>query len=215
MLRIPHLNLSIILKESVMIKEVSQKQVPSYLRARRSKLSRYLARTALRILGWEVSGNIPDEEIIVVVAAPHTSNWDFIIGMLTILALNVNLKWIGKSSIFKPGFKWFFKWLGGIPVDRNNPSSLMEDVKDIVAREKGLIIGMAPEGSRKKVIRWKTGFLRIAELTQAKILFFAIDAPSKCILIGDIFKPTGNVEEDLKFVKNYFSAFKGINPDQF
>jgi 1-acyl-sn-glycerol-3-phosphate acyltransferase len=166
-------------------------------------------------LGWEVSGNIPDEEIIVVVGAPHTSNWDFILAMLTILALNVNLKWVGKSSIFKPGFKWFFKWLGGIPVDRNNPSSLMEDVKDIVAREKGLIIGMAPEGSRKKVIRWKTGFLRIAELTQAKILFFAIDAPSKCILIGDIFKPTGNVEEDLKFVKNYFSAFKGINPDQF
>jgi 1-acyl-sn-glycerol-3-phosphate acyltransferase len=151
----------------------------------------------------------------VVVAAPHTSNWDFILGMLTILALNVNLKWVGKSSIFKPGFKWFFKWLGGIPVDRNNPSSLMEDVKDIVAREKGLIIGVAPEGSRKKVIRWKTGFLRIAELTQAKILFFAIDAPSKCILIGDTFKPTGNVEEDLKFVKNYFSAFKGINPDQF
>ncbi len=198
-----------------MIKEVSRKQVPHYLRARRSKLSRYLARTALRILGWEVSGNIPDEEIIVVVGAPHTSNWDFILAMLTILALNVNLKWVGKSSIFKPGFKWFFKWLGGIPVDRNNPSSLMEDVKDIVAREKGLIIGMAPEGSRKKVIRWKTGFLRIAELTQAKILFFAIDAPSKCILIGDIFKPTGNVEEDLKFVKNYFSAFKGINPDQF
>ena len=198
-----------------MIKEVSQKQVPSYLRAGRSKLSRYLARTALRILGWEVSGNIPDEERIVVVAAPHTSNWDFILGMLTILALNVNLKWIGKSSIFKPGFKWLFKWLGGIPVDRNNPSSLMEDVKDIVAREKGLIIGMAPEGSRKKVTRWKTGFLRIAELTQAKILFFAIDAPSKCILIGDIFKPTGNVEEDLKFVKNYFMAFKGINPDQF
>ena len=198
-----------------MIKEVSQKQVPHYLRARRSKLSRYLARTALRILGWEVSGNIPYEEIIVVVGAPHTSNWDFILAMLTILALNVNLKWVGKSSIFKPGFKWFFKWLGGIPVDRNNPSSLMEDVKDIVAREKGLIIGMTPEGSRKKVIRWKTGFLRIAELTQAKILFVAIDAPSKCILIGDIFKPTGNVEEELKFVKNYFSTLKGINPNQF
>ena len=115
-----------------MIKEVSQKQVPRYLRARRSKLSRYLAKTILRIFGWEVSGNIPDEERIVVVAAPHTSNWDFILGMLTILALNVNLKWIGKSSIFKPGFKWFFKWLGGIPVDRNNPSSLIEDVKDIV-----------------------------------------------------------------------------------
>ena len=84
-----------------------------------------------------------------------------------------------------------------------------------IAKEKGLIIGMAPEGSRKKVMRWKTGFLRIAELTQAKILFFAIDAPSKCIFIGDIFKPTGNVEEDLKFVKNYYSTFNGINPDQF
>ena len=77
------------------------------------------------------------------------------------------------------------------------------------------MIGMAPEGSRQKVDKWKTGFLRIAELTQAKILFFAIDAPSKCILIGDLFIPTGNIEEDMKFVKNYFSAFKGINPEQF
>jgi len=111
--------------------------------------------------------------------------------------------------------KWFFKWLGGIPVDRGNPASLISNVADIVERQKGLMIGMAPEGSRQKVDKWKTGFLRIAELTQAKILFLAIDAPRKCILIGDLFIPTGNIEEDMKFVKNYFSAFKGINPEQF
>jgi 1-acyl-sn-glycerol-3-phosphate acyltransferase len=197
-----------------MIKEVSENQVPIHLRAGRSRFSRYFAKTTLRIFGWQVSGNIPNEERIVVVAAPHTSNWDFIIGMLTILALNVNLKWIGKSSIFKPGFKWFFKWLGGIPVDRDNPSTLIDEVKDIVAREKGVIIGMAPEGSRQKVMRWKTGFLRISGLTRSKILFFAIDAPSKCILIGDIFIPSGKVEEDLEFVKSYFMNFKGINPEQ-
>ena len=96
-----------------MIKEVSENQVPIHLRARRSRFSRYFAKRTLRIFGWQVSGNIPNEERIVVVAAPHTSNWDFIIGMLTILALNVNLKWIGKSSIFKPGFQWFFK-VGGL-----------------------------------------------------------------------------------------------------
>jgi 1-acyl-sn-glycerol-3-phosphate acyltransferase len=174
-----------------MIKEVSENQVPIHLRAGRSRFSRYFAKTTLRIFGWQVSGNIPNEERIVVVAAPHTSNWDFIIG-----------------------FQWFFKWLGGIPVDRDNPSTLIDEVKDIVAREKGVIIGMAPEGSRQKVMRWKTGFLRISGLTRSKILFFAIDAPSKCILIGDIFIPSGKVEEDLEFVKSYFMNFKGINPEQ-
>jgi len=197
-----------------MIKEVSENQVPIHLRARRSRFSRYFAKRTLRIFGWQVSGNIPNEERIVVVAAPHTSNWDFIIAMLTILALNANLKWIGKSSIFKPGFRWFFKWLGGIPVDRDNPSTLIDEVKEIVAREKGVIIGVAPEGSRQKVMRWKTGFLRIAGLTRSKILFFAVDAPNKCIVIGDIFIPTGKVEEDLEFVKNYFMNYKGINPEQ-
>ena len=194
---------------------ISQEHVPDHLRGNRGYFSQWVGKTIFSFFGWSLNGRIPNEERILIIAAPHTSNWDFILGMLVIIGLNAKIKWIGKHSMFKPGVKWFFKWLGGIPVNRENPASLIKNVTDIVERQKGLMIGMAPEGSRQKVDKWKTGFLRIAELTQAKILFFAIDAPSKCILIGDLFIPTGNIEEDMKFVKNYFSAFKGINPEQF
>ena len=198
-----------------MTRKVIDDQVPLHLRARRSRVTRYIARAMLSASGWKVSGSIPNEERLVIVAAPHTSNWDWVIGMLTILALNANIRWIGKSSIFKTGFVWFFKWLGGIPVDRNNPSSLIERVKEIVSKEKGLMIGVAPEGSRQKVERWKTGFLRIAEITQSKILLFSIDSPAKNIQIGKIFNPTDNTEEDLRLIKNYYKNYKGINPSQF
>jgi 1-acyl-sn-glycerol-3-phosphate acyltransferase len=116
--------------------------------------------------------------------------------------------------LFITGIAWFFKWLGGIPVNRKNPSSLIEYVVQTVEKEKGLIIGVAPEGSRKKVGRWKSGFLRIAKQTEAKILFLSIDAPAKTLKIGEIFEPTGNNESDISFVMNYFKQFKGINPDQ-
>jgi 1-acyl-sn-glycerol-3-phosphate acyltransferase len=123
-----------------MTRKVFDHQVPRHLRARRSRVSRYIARAMLSASGWKVSGSIPNEERLVIVAAPHTSNWDWVIGMLTILALNANIRWIGKSSIFKTGFVWFFKWLGGIPVDRNDPSSLIERVKEIVSKESKILL---------------------------------------------------------------------------
>jgi 1-acyl-sn-glycerol-3-phosphate acyltransferase len=198
-----------------MTRKVFDDQVPHHLRARRSRVTRYIARAVLSASGWKVSGSIPNEERLIIVAAPHTSNWDWVLAMLAILALNANIRWIGKSSIFKTGFAWFFQWLGGIPVDRNNPSSLIERVKDIVSKEKGLMIGVAPEGSRQKVDRWKTGFLRIAEITQSKILLFSIDSPTKNIQIGKIFNPIGNNDDNLRLIKDYYRNFKGINPSQF
>jgi 1-acyl-sn-glycerol-3-phosphate acyltransferase len=198
-----------------MTRKVIDDQVPPHLRARRSRVTRYIARVMLSASGWKVSGSIPNEERLIIVAAPHTSNWDWVLAMLTILALNANIRWIGKSSIFKTGFAWFFQWLGGIPVDRDNPSSLIERVKDIVSKEKGLMIGVAPEGSRQKVDRWKTGFLRIAEITQSKILLFSIDSPTKNIQIGKIFNPIGNNDDNLRLIKDYYRNFKGINPSQF
>tara|TARA_B100000287_G_C20467252_1_gene715750 strand:- start:400 stop:903 length:504 start_codon:yes stop_codon:yes gene_type:complete len=160
--------------------------------------------------GWSIKGKIPDEERIVLIAAPHTSNWDFILAMLAIFGLNIKLRWLGKHSIFKPGFKIFFEWLGGIPVYRDDPSSLIENVVNIVNEEKSIVIAMTPEGTRKKVKRWKTGFLRIAEQTNSKILLISIDAPTKIIKIGKIFNPSGDNEKDLAYIQKYYSAFRGI-----
>tara|TARA_B100001287_G_scaffold271571_1_gene272048 strand:+ start:943 stop:1542 length:600 start_codon:yes stop_codon:yes gene_type:complete len=194
------------------IVRISESQIPERLRGKRSILLRKIARFGINISGWTIKGRVPDEERIVIIAAPHTSNWDFILAMLAIFGLNIKLRWLGKHSIFKPGFKNFFKWLGGIPVYRDNPSNLIDNVVKIVKKEKSIVIAMTPEGTRKKVKRWKTGFLRIAKQTHSKILLISIDAPTKSIEIGNIFNPTGNSEEDLEFIQKYYSSFRGINP---
>jgi len=193
------------------IVRISESQIPERLRGKRSILLRKIARFGINISGWTIKGMVPDEERIVIIAAPHTSNWDFVLAMLAIFGLNIKLRWLGKHSIFKPGFKIFFKWLGGIPVYRDNPSNLIDNVVKIVKREKSIVIAMTPEGTRKKVKRWKTGFLRIAKQTHSKILLISIDAPTKSIEIGKIFNPTGNSEDDLAFIQNYYSSFRGIN----
>ena len=190
---------------------ISESQIPERLRGKRSILLRKIARFGINISGWTIKGMVPDEERIVIIAAPHTSNWDFVLAMLAIFGLNIKLRWLGKHSIFKPGFKNFFKWLGGIPVYRDNPSNLIDNVVKIVKREKSIVIAMTPEGTRKKVKRWKTGFLRIAKQTHSKILLISIDAPTKSIEIGKIFNPTGNSEDDLAFIQKYYSSFRGIN----
>tara|TARA_B100000678_G_C18128139_1_gene469590 strand:- start:373 stop:978 length:606 start_codon:yes stop_codon:yes gene_type:complete len=190
---------------------ISESQIPERLRGKRSILLRKIARFGINISGWTIKGRVPDEERIVIIAAPHTSNWDFVLAMLAIFGLNIKLRWLGKHSIFKPGFKNFFKWLGGIPVYRDNPSNLIDNVVKIVKREKSIVIAMTPEGTRKKVKRWKTGFLRIAKQTHSKILLISIDAPTKSIEIGKIFNPTGNSEDDLAFIQKYYSSFRGIN----
>ena len=196
------------------IMRISESQVPERLRGRRSKILRKIARFGINISGWTIRGKVPDEERIVIIAAPHTSNWDFILAMLAIFGLNIKVRWLGKHSIFKPGFKKFFEWLGGIPVYRDNPSSLIENVVNIVKKERSIVIAMTPEGTRKKVKRWKTGFLRIAKQTHSKILLISIDAPTKSIEIGNIFNPTGNSEEDLAYIQKYYSTFRGINPQK-
>ena len=193
---------------------ISASQIPERLRGSRSKILRKIARFGINISGWTIKGKVPDEERIVIIAAPHTSNWDFILAMLAIFVLNIKVRWLGKNSIFKPGFKKFFEWLGGIPVYRDNPSSLIENVVNIVKKERSIVIAMTPEGTRKKVKRWKTGFLRIAKQTHSKILLISIDAPTKSIEIGNIFNPTGNSEEDLAYIQKYYSTFRGINPQK-
>ena len=190
---------------------ISESQIPERLRGKRSLLLRKIARFGINISGWTIKGRVPDEERIVIIAAPHTSNWDFVLAMLAIFGLNIKLRWLGKHSIFKPGFKNFFKWLGGIPVYRDNPSNLIDNVVKIVKKEKSIVIAMTPEGTRKKVKRWKTGFLRIAKQTHSKILLISIDAPTKSIEIGKVFNPTGNSEDDLAFIQKYYSSFRGIN----
>ena len=194
---------------------VSQEQVPHHLRGNRSRLSRWLGRSVLKIMGWRVEGSIPDLKRFILIGAPHTSNWDFVLAMAAILGLNLRMRWMAKHTIFKPGVVWFMEWLGGIATDRTNPKTIVDNVARIAKQEKGVIIGLTPEGTRKKVEKWKTGFLRIAKTLDCPILMVGLNFPSKIILIGDLYHPSGDNDADLVAIKEYYGQFQGRHPARF
>lgn len=194
---------------------VSQEQCPAHLRAKRSALTRWIGRTFYRSIGWNLEGSLADTERLLVVAAPHTSNWDFVFGISMVLGINARIAWLGKHTIFVPGFGWFMRWLGGIPVNRDKPEAVMGYVDEAVKKDNGLIIVVAPEGTREKSKKWKSGFLRIAKNNNCTIQMGALDFPNKRIVLGDVFEPTGDNEADIAAIIQYYNQFEGRYPDQF
>ncbi len=166
----------------------------------------------MKITGWKTTGNFPKDQRVVLVAGPHTSNWDFVLAMSLILSLDVNIHWVGKHSIFKIGFRKLLRKMGGIPVNRANPEALRNEILNITEKFKGFVIAISPEGTRKKVNRLKSGFLRIATETNSKIMMVGVDFSKKTIELGDFYSPSGDVEKDLKFIKEYFANFTGKHP---
>ena len=187
--------------------------IPDHLRANRPRILRFIGKAAMKITGWKTVGHFPRDERVVLVVGPHTSNWDFVVAMSAVLSWDINIHWVGKHSIFKKGFRRVLRKMGGIPVNRANPDALKEEIVDITNKYKGFIIGLAPEGTRKKVERLKTGFLRIANDTNSKIMLAGIDFSNKTIELGEFFSPSGDVEQDLHNIKHYFSNFSGKRPE--
>ena len=187
--------------------------IPDHLRANRPRILRFIGKAAMKITGWKTVGHFPRDERVVLVVGPHTSNWDFVVAMSAVLSWDINIHWVGKHSIFKKGFRRVLRKMGGIPVNRANPDALKEEILDITNKYKGFIIGLAPEGTRKKVERLKTGFLRIANDTNSKIMLAGIDFSNKTIELGEFFSPSGDVEQDLNNIKHYFSNFSGKRPE--
>lgn len=194
---------------------VSQDQCPEHLRTNRSALTRWFGRTFYRSIGWTLEGKIADVERVLIIAAPHTSNWDFVYGITAVLGINARVRWLGKHTIFQFGLGIVMRWLGGIPVNRDKPDAVMGYVDAAVEKDKGVVIVVAPEGTRKKSKKWKTGFLRIAEKNNCKIQMGALDFPTKRIVLGDMFEPTGDNEADIAAIIKYYGQFKGRYPDQF
>jgi len=187
--------------------------IPEHLRAYRPRHIRWLGKFLMKISGWRTTGKLPIDQRVVLIAGPHTSNWDFVLAMSLILSLDVRIHWVGKHSIFKKGFRRLLKKMGGIPVNRVNPQALKSEIHNITKRYRGFMIAISPEGTRKKVERLKSGFLRIANETNSKILMVGVDFSNKTIEFGDFFIPSDDMEKDLKFIKDYFGNFTGKRPE--
>ena len=197
---------------------VSTDQIPQSFRAYRPKFIRWLGRSLLYVLGWKVLGSIGEEHAeknLVVIVAPHTSNWDGILGVAAIAGLDARISFIGKDTAFKYGLGAFLKYMGGIPIDRSNPRGVINDAIEKIKKMNGTLLGMSPEGTRSKVEAWKTGFLRIAEGIDAKIIPASIDFSTKEILLGKVFVPSGENKKDIRDLQDYYKVFTAKHPEKY
>jgi len=200
------------------MQSVSPNQIPQSFRANRPNFVQWLGRSLLSFLGWKVLGEIGEEHTnknLVVIVAPHTSNWDGILGVAAIAGLDARISFIGKDTAFKYGLGAFLKYMGGIPIDRSNPGGVINDAIEKIKKMNGTLLGVAPEGTRSKVEAWKTGFLRIAEGIDAKIIPASIDFATKEILLGKVFVPSGDNKKDIRDLQDYYKVFTPRHPEKY
>jgi len=172
-------------------------------------------RAFLKISGWKLANSPPNIPKFVAIAAPHTSNWDFPIFMAAVGQLRLNISFLGKHTLFEGIFGWLFYWLGGIPVKRETgaASAVVDQVVDASNESERLILGIAPEGTRTQVKKWKTGFYRIALGAGVPIVPSYVDSASKTIGFGEVFSPTGDMQADLVILQTFYADKRGVNPD--
>lgn len=189
--------------------------IPKNFLAKRPKSLSFLCRKIFKLIGWKALGTIPENKNLMVAVGPHTSNWDFVVGMLFVIGWDARINWIGKHSIFKPGLSKLFRRFGGIPVNRENSENLMEEIHQVINQHKHYIIAIAPEGTRKRVEKLKSGFIRISNQLQCDIMLAGLDFKRKMIIINDFFQPCGDLELDLAAVKSYFANFGAKRKNNF
>ena len=171
----------------------------------------------LKLAGWKILGKLPPgAEKSVLIAAPHTSNWDLPYTLMVAFSLRLTIYWMGKEQIFRFPFRGLMMWLGGIPVQREKSNNLVAaSVEAIKAASGPLQLVVPPEGTRSKTRYWKTGFYHIAVGAQVPIVMAYMDYEKKISGLGPVFEPTGNIEVDMAQIKAFYANFKGKNATQF
>ena len=164
------------------------------------------------LAGWRVDGKLPDLSKYVLIGAPHTSNWDFILFLGVIFSLRANVHYMGKAELFRFPFGWFFRYCGGVPVDRKKSTGLVDQMVTACDRADKFILTIAPEGTRHYVSDWKRGFYHIARGAGIPIVMGIIDGRHKIVRVGQVFHPTEDIEADTKIIKGIFEGVVGIKP---
>jgi len=178
-------------------------------------LMHWLARLILRLTGWRIVGGVPAAPKYVLIAAPHTSNWDFPVALMVCFALRLRVYWMGKASLFPPLLGAVMRWLGGIPVDRARSGNLVQATVDAYNSNQRLIVIVPPEGTRSKVTQWKTGFYYIAQGAGVPIALGYLDFRRKEAGLSRMFEPTGDIAADMVEIQSFYAGFTGKNPGKF
>ena len=164
-----------------------------------------------KILGWKLNGEFPSHlNKFVAIVVPHTSWWDFVLGLLVRKVWDEEINYIGKKSLFDSPFGWFFKWTGGAAIDRSKTNDTVKATAQIFNEREKFRLALSPEGTRKKVDKWKTGFYFIAKTANVPIVMVAFDYGKKEIKISEPIIPTENQIADFEKYHSFYNGVEGL-----
>jgi len=182
---------------------------------RGSAFTRGLARRVLRLFGWRIAGAFPDWPKFVVIIAPHTSNWDFALGVVGMFAVGLRASWLGKHTVFRFPLTPVLRWLGGEPVDRTAPHGTVGVAIDHFRTRQQWVLGLSPEGTRRRVERWKSGFYRIAVGAGVPIITVTVDFGARMLVIGEPVMPGPDETAEIAQLRARFRKEMAKYPEKF
>ena len=183
-----------------------------FLPRRGNGLTRLLGRLSFKITGWRIEGRLPDVPKLVIVGAPHTSYWDAAVALGFFALTGLDCRWMVKEDVFVFPLGALLRWLGALPVNRQDPGNLVQQLIDEIDRSEKFVLVIAPEGSRKRVERWKTGFYRVALATGAPITLAYADYARRVVGFGPTYQPNGEMETQIEEMRAYFKGITARNP---
>lgn len=181
-----------------------------------SPILRVISRIILKIIRWRVVGSIPtDQRKYVLIVAPHTSNWDFVLFVLAVSVLRLKPSVLIKSTLFVGPLGWFLRYCGGIPVNRSQASSLVSYIASIYQENEDFVLIVTPEGTRSPNANWKRGFHHVATAAQVPIVIVYVDSVIKTIGVEGMMEPSDDVDGDLVKLKKFFDTKSGLKPKNY
>lgn len=184
-------------------------QLPEQMPVFRDTLGRRVCRALVTLSGWHLVGEFPDVPKLVLIAAPHSSWWDGIWGLLIKTALGSNIHFMGKQELFTGPLGWILRRMGGMPIDRLAAKGVVEQMVDAFNDKPALWLGLAPEGTRKQVEVWKSGFWHIAHQAAVPVFPIAFHYPDKTIHLGSLFELSDDMQADIKQLRQFYAPFQG------
>ena len=180
-------------------------QVPQRQRRRAQRLAAWILERA----GWKLTGQFPDVSRLVVIGAPHSSWWDGVWGLLAVVAIGVDITILGKRELFFWPLSSLLRWVGVVPVDRFATQGIVGDMTQRFAQDRPLWLAIAPEGTRKRMSKWRTGFWHVARAAKVPILPMAFHYPDKIIHAGPLFETSADVDADIARLRDIYAPFQG------
>lgn len=184
---------------------------PHAPRVHRNRLARWLGRSILKLGGWKMVGEFPDVPKAVLIGAPHSSNWDGVWGFAALLAMGLDLRILGKKELFWGPMGWLMRVLGVIPIDRGAPGGFVAQSIDTMKNADALWIGLAPEGTRKQVEKWKSGFWKLAKGADVPVILAYFHYPDKVIGIGPTIAMSDDMAADMAKIRAWYAPWQGKN----